>query len=67
MLESLDTWLAPFLDGVSRRSHLARVDLTAALKTLVPWDRQRELDRLAPTHVEVPSGSRVPVDYANPA
>ena len=67
LLESLDTWLAPFLDGVSRRSHLARIDLTAALKTLVPWDRQRELDRLAPTHVEVPSGSRVPIDYANPA
>jgi ATP-dependent helicase HrpB len=58
--------LAPFLDGASRRSHLARIDLTAALKSLVPWDKQRELDRLAPTHVEVPSGSRVPIDYANP-
>jgi ATP-dependent helicase HrpB len=67
LLEALDTWLAPFLDGVSRRSHLARIDLVAALKTLVPWDRQRELDRLAPTHVEVPSGSRVPIDYANPS
>ena len=39
----------------------------AALKTLVPWDRQRQVDSLAPTHVEVPSGSRVPIDYANPA
>ncbi len=67
LLGSLDTWLAPFLDGVSRRSHLARIDLVAALKSLVPWDRQRELDRLAPTHVEVPSGSRVPIDYANPS
>jgi len=67
LLASLDSWLAPFLDGVSRRSHLPRVDLAAALKTLVPWDKQRELDRLAPTHVEVPSGSRVPIDYANPA
>ncbi len=34
-----------------------------ALETLVPWDRQRQLDRLAPTHVEVPSGSRVPIAY----
>ena len=32
----------------------------------MPWDKQRTLDRLAPTHIEVPSGSRVPVDYANP-
>ena len=67
LLASLDSWLAPFLDGIARRSHLARIDLGAALKTLVLWDKQRELDRLAPTHVEVPSGSRVPIDYANPA
>jgi ATP-dependent helicase HrpB len=67
LLGSLDSWLAPFLDGVSRRSHLPRVDLSAALRALVPWDKQRELDRLAPTHVEVPSGSRAPIDYAIPA
>ncbi len=53
--------------SVSRKDHLTRIDLTAALKALVPWEKQRELDRLAPTHIEVPSGSRVPIDYANPA
>ena len=67
LLASLDGWLAPFLDGVSRKDHLTRIDLAAALKALVPWEKQRELDRLAPTHIEVPSGSRVPIDYANPA
>ncbi|MCA0300854.1 MAG: ATP-dependent helicase HrpB [Proteobacteria bacterium] len=67
LLATLEDWLAPFLDGVSRRGHLARLDLAAALKALVPWDKQRELDRLAPSHVEVPSGSRVPIDYGNPA
>ena len=64
---TLEAWLAPFLEGVSRRDHLARVDLAAALKALVPWDRGRELDRLVPTHIAVPSGSHVPVDYTNPA
>jgi ATP-dependent helicase HrpB len=59
---SLDEWLAPFVDGAARR-----IDFASALKTLVPWEQQRELDRLAPTHIEVPSGSRVPVDYGNPA
>ncbi len=67
LLASLEEWLGPFLDGVSRRDHLARVDLAAALKALVPWDRQRDLDRLVPTHIEVPSGSHVAVDYSNPA
>jgi ATP-dependent helicase HrpB len=58
---SMDEWLAPFVDGAARR-----VDFAAAVKALVPWDKQRDLDRLAPTHIAVPSGSRVPVDYSNP-
>jgi ATP-dependent helicase HrpB len=66
LLASLESWLAPFLDGVSRKDHLSRIDLAAALKALVPWGKQRALDRLAPSHIEVPSGSRVPIDYANP-
>lgn len=66
LLSSLADWLGPYLDGVSRRDHLARVDLGAALKALVPWEKQREVDRLVPTHIEVPSGSRMPIDYANP-
>ena len=67
LLGGLDDWLGPFLNDASRRSHLSRVDVGAALRALVPWDKQRELDRLAPTHFEVPSGSRIPIDYANPA
>ncbi len=67
LLAGLGDWLAPFLNDASRRSHLSRIDLGAALRALVPWDKQRELDRLAPSHIEVPSGSRIPVDYANPA
>ena len=66
LLASLGEWLGPFLDGVSRKDHLARVDLGSALRALVPWDRQRQIEALAPTHVEVPSGSRVPIDYSNP-
>ena len=36
LLGALASWLGPFLDGVSRRDHLSRVDLAAALKALVP-------------------------------
>ncbi|MBN9088113.1 MAG: ATP-dependent helicase HrpB [Reyranella sp.] len=61
LLRSLD-WLEPFVDGTARR-----IDFAAAVKALVPWDRQRQVDALAPTHIEVPSGSRLPIDYTNPA
>jgi ATP-dependent helicase HrpB len=62
LLATLGDWLAPFVDPAAKR-----IDYAAALKALVSWDRQRELDKLAPTHVEVPSGSRIAIDYANPA
>jgi ATP-dependent helicase HrpB len=67
LLASLEEWLGPYLDGVSRRDHLARIDLAAALKALMPWEQQRRIDQLAPTHIAVPSGSRIAVDYSNPA
>lgn len=67
LLASLAEWLGPFLDGATRREHLQRIDLSAALRTLVPWEQQRRLDSLVPTHIEVPSGSRIPIDYANPS
>jgi ATP-dependent helicase HrpB len=67
LLDSLEAWLAPWLDGVTRRDHLARVDLRAALHSLLDWNRQRRLDELAPTHLVVPSGSRIPVDYSGGA
>lgn len=63
LLGGLSGWLGPFLDGISRRSHLGRLDLTSALKAMLSWEQQRRLDVVAPTHIVVPSGSRIPIDY----
>lgn len=67
LLASLEEWLAPFLGGMRSLEDVARVDLREALLSLLPWERRQELDRLAPTHLEVPSGSRIPLDYADPS
>jgi ATP-dependent helicase HrpB len=64
LLATLDEWLAPWLDGITRREQLARLDLRGALHALLDWPRQRRLDELAPTHLVVPSGSRIALDYA---
>ena len=64
--DSLEEWLGPRSAGLARLADLGRVDLSAALLDLVGWDRRAALDRLAPTHVTVPSGSRVPLDYGDP-
>ena len=44
-------------------------DAWTGLRCCWPVSRERRaaLDRMAPTHVTVPSGSRLPVDYADPA
>ncbi len=60
---SFEDWLAPWLDGVTRKDHLSRISLVEALRALLPWDRQRKLDELAPTHLTVPSGSHIRIDY----
>jgi ATP-dependent helicase HrpB len=64
LLATLEEWLAPFLDGVLRRDHLARLDLAAILAARLDYPARQALERLAPTHLEVPSGSRIAIDYA---
>jgi ATP-dependent helicase HrpB len=66
LLDSLGDWLAPFLHGMKSRADLSRLDLYEALIATLPWDRRRMLDELAPTHLEVPSGSRIAIDYSDP-
>jgi ATP-dependent helicase HrpB len=56
-------WLGPWLEGITRREQLARVPLTEALFARLSWEQRRELERLAPTLLAVPSGSRIRIDY----
>ncbi|HUL18433.1 MAG TPA: ATP-dependent helicase HrpB [Steroidobacteraceae bacterium] len=60
---SLEEWLAPWLEGVTRRTHLARVPLAQALLARLSHAQQRELDAAAPTHLTLPTGTRVRIDY----
>jgi ATP-dependent helicase HrpB len=67
LLAGLEDWLAPFLEGITRRDHLPRLDLVTILRSRLDYAAQQSLDRLAPTHLEVPSGSRIPIDYSGDA
>jgi ATP-dependent helicase HrpB len=60
-----EVWLGPFLDGVDRWEALARVDLTSALLTRLTWEQRAALDVRAPERLEVPTGSRLVVDYSD--
>jgi ATP-dependent helicase HrpB len=56
-------WLAPWLAGITRREHLARVALAEALRARLSPAQRLALDALAPRELSVPSGSRVRIDY----
>ncbi|MCG6906788.1 MAG: ATP-dependent helicase HrpB [Desulfobacteraceae bacterium] len=63
LLENLAHWLGPSLGGLLRLKDLTPAALKQALEGLLDWEQRRRLDFLAPTHLTVPSGSRLPLDY----
>jgi ATP-dependent helicase HrpB len=64
---TLADWLGPHLYGLRSRDDLQRLDVTAILTGMLTREQRRELDELAPTHIAVPSGSKVAIDYSDPA
>lgn len=64
LLSSLEEWLPPYLSKVSRLSHFANLDLQSILLGLLPWPLPQRLDELAPRSLQVPSGSRIALDYS---
>jgi ATP-dependent helicase HrpB len=64
LIATLEQWIASHLDGMWKLEHLQRLHLAEILRSQFSTYQLRELDRLAPSHLQVPSGSRVPLDYS---
>ena len=64
LLDTLEEWLAPCIEGVQSARKLAQLDVAALLLQRLEYRQQRELDALAPTHLTVASGSRIRLDYS---
>ena len=67
VLETADEWLPLWLTNGSKlrttAAELKRLPLTEALWDMLTYDQQQTVDRLAPTHITVPTGSRIRIDY----
>jgi len=63
LLDHLEDWLVPFLTGITTLARLRKTDPLPALQSLLDWEHQRRLERLAPERIEVPGGSRIRLDY----
>lgn len=65
LLERLDEWLLPFLTGEPSIAAVTPDVLQQGLLSLLPYDLQRQVGTLAPSHFTAPTGSRVPIRYEN--
>ncbi|MFS0727953.1 ATP-dependent helicase HrpB [Paenibacillus sp. 1P07SE] len=66
LLDNVEDWLEPHLYGLRSRAELQRLPLSDILNGMLSWAQRITLQEQAPTHIRVPSGSSIPVDYDDP-
>jgi ATP-dependent helicase HrpB len=60
---TMDDWLKPYLAGMTKLSHLERLDMHQVVSALVPHELRRRMDDLAPRSLTIPNGSEARIDY----
>lgn len=61
-----EQWLAPYISDFRKRADLQSLSLYSILENWLGWDRTQQLNTEAPTHLIVPSGSKVQIHYDDP-
>lgn len=67
LMNHLEEWLEPYLDGARNRNALQKLQTAALLENLLTWEQRQQLSKEAPTHIKVPSGSSIAIDYQDPS
>ncbi|WP_299820851.1 ATP-dependent helicase HrpB [uncultured Pontibacter sp.] len=63
--ESMEVWLRPHLSGLRSLDQASRLDFDEVLLSDLSWEQRQEMDKLAPVHLQVTSGSRIAIDYSD--
>lgn len=71
LLSTAADWLPFYLEEGGRVKtsvqELRKLNLADIIWNILPYEAQLEVDRLAPTHIEVPTGSHIRIDYRSGA
>ncbi|MCG3267802.1 ATP-dependent helicase HrpB [Yoonia sp. I 8.24] len=67
LLDDLETWLLPHLNGVRSAADWKGFDLLPALRAMLDWQQTQRLDNAAPAHFTTPLGRKIPIDYGGEA
>ena len=65
LLETMQDWLLPFLEGKNSLKSCQSLDLYSILSALLSWEQKQGLEGLAPSKLKVASGSSIAIDYAD--
>ncbi|UWZ99051.1 ATP-dependent helicase HrpB [Vibrio splendidus] len=63
LIEHLDEWLSPYLNGIKSAKGLASVSIEQALSAYLGWPLNQEIDQWLPTHYLMPTGSKKAIRY----
>ena len=66
LLEQAEEWLLPYVDGLRNRHDIRRLAPGTLLEHMLSWEQKQQLQKEAPTHIRVPSGSMIPINYSDP-
>lgn len=61
--DDLESWLGPYVAGITNLASIDAGILGNALAALLPYDLSGKLDAIAPSHFIAPTGSKIPIDY----
>jgi ATP-dependent helicase HrpB len=64
LLETVDNWLAPYLEKIKKREDFKKLDLFEILKSALSWETSQRLETLVPEKIHVPSGFEVALHYS---
>ena len=63
LLERAGEWLPSFIGRTASAAELKKIDMVQVLRSMLEYSQQEAVDRLAPSHLEVPTGSRIRLEY----
>lgn len=63
LCENAATWLEPYLIGLTKNEELKKLNIGQFLYHSLSFEQQQDLEKKAPSNLQVPSGSEIQISY----
>lgn len=63
LLSTASEWLPMYINRATSAQELRKIDLCQVIEGIIGYELMQEVNRIAPTHVKLPGGRSVRIDY----